>query len=163
MATKIRLFNATIQNIDILRKQIRIKIQKMKRLLLNLLLVFLLVSCSLDDDSNNFTIETLSVKEAIVPSEFDFGSRYNITIMYDLPSGCHSFYNLYYQYEGTSRIVAVNTRVDDNDACTDDIREVEYVFEVNVVQRQDYTFKFWKGTDAGGENIFEEIIVPVNE
>ncbi len=135
----------------------------MKRLLLNLLLVFLLVSCSLDDDSNNFSIETLPVKEATVPIEFDFGSNYNITIKYDLPSGCHSFYNLYYKYEDTSRIVAVNSRVDQNDACTDDIREITYVFEVNVVQREDYIFKFWKGTDAGGENIFEEIIVPVNE
>ena len=126
--------------------------------------MFLFVSCSQDDDNaNNFKIETLPVNEVIVPEEFTFGSRHDITITYDLPSGCHSFYNLFYRYEGTSRIVAVNSFVNESVACTDDIREFEFTFEVNVVQREDYIFKFWKGIDAGGENIFEEIIVPVNE
>ena len=123
----------------------------------------MLVSCSLDDDSNNFAIETLPVKEAIVPAAFDFGSKHEITIIYDLPSGCHFFYSLFYQYEGTSRIVAVNSWVNESAACTDDVREAEYTFEVTVVQQEDYTFKFWKGIDNEGENIFEEIIVPVNE
>ena len=136
----------------------------MKRLFLNVILVLLFVSCSQDDDdANNFKIETLPVNEAIVPAEFTFGSRYDITITYDLPSGCHSFYNLFYRYEGTSRIVAVNSFVNESVACTDDIREFEFTFEVNVVQREDYIFKFWKGIDDVGENIFEEIIVPVNE
>ena len=136
----------------------------MKRLFLNVILVLLFVSCSQDDDNaNNFKIETLPVKEAIVPAEFIFGSRHDITITYDFPSGCHSFYNLFYRYEGTSRIVAVNSLVNESVACTDDIREFEFTFEVNVVQREDYIFKFWKGIDGEGENIFEEIIVPVNE
>jgi len=135
----------------------------MRRVVLNLLLLFLLVSCSIDDDSSNVSIETLPIKTAIVPTEFEFGSKYDITISYDLPSGCHSFYDLFYQYEGSSRTVAVNSLVDENGVCTDDIREIEYTFEVSVVQQEDYTFKFWKGTDAGGENIFEEIIVPVNQ
>jgi len=139
------------------------KIMKMNRAFLNLALVFLLVSCSLDDDSNNFVIETLPVKEAVVPVEFDYGAKHNITITYELPSGCHSFYGLFYQYEGTARIIAVNSIVNEDTPCTDDIRQFEYTFEVNVVQLEDYTFKFWKGTDAGGGNIFEEIIVPVNE
>ena len=136
----------------------------MKRVLLNLVLVFLFVSCSLDDDNaNNFKLETLPVKEVIVPDEFIFGSMHNITITYDLPSGCHSFYDLFYQYEGTSRTVAVNSLVNENTACTDDLREREHTFEVNIVQREDYIFRFWKGVDAAGENVFEEIIVPVNE
>ena len=121
------------------------------------------VSCSLDDDGNNFKIETLPIKEAIVPAEFTFESLHEITIVYDLPSGCHAFYNLFYQYDNTTRIVAVNSLVDESVACTDDVREFEYTFEVSVVQREAYTFKFWKGTDEDGENIFEEIIVPVNE
>ena len=122
------------------------------------------VSCSLDDgNTNNVSIVTLPIKEAILPAEFIFGSKHNITITYELTSGCHSFYGLFYQYEEASRIVAVNSLVDESVACTDDVREFEYTFEVSVVQREDYTFKFWKGTDEDGENIFEEIIVPVNE
>ena len=135
----------------------------MKRKFLYLFTIILFVSCSLDDNTTDFEIETLTIKEAIVPSEFNFGSNHNITIIYDLPSGCHSFYELFYQYEDTARIVAVNSLVNENIACTDALIEQEFTFTVNVLQREDYIFKFWKGTDSNGENIFEEIIVPVNE
>jgi len=135
----------------------------MKRFFVSLVLIFLVVSCSTDDDANNFKLETLPIKEATVPAEFIFGSMHDITVKYDLPSGCHSFYDLFYQHEGTSRTVAINSLVNEGVACTDDIREIEYTFKVNVVQREDYTFKFWKGVDSDGENIFEEIIVPVNQ
>jgi len=138
----------------------------MKRVVLNLVLVFLFVSCSLGDDdnnANNLKLETLTIKEAIVPAEFTFGATHDIKVIYDLPSGCHSFYDLFYRYEGTSRTVAINALVNENLPCTEALVEAEYTFEVNVVQREDYVFKFWKGTDEGGENIFEEIIVPVNE
>jgi hypothetical protein len=33
---------------------------------------------------------------------------------------------------------------------------------VRASQEEDYIFKFWKGKDTNGENIFEEVIVPVN-
>jgi len=135
----------------------------MKRVFVSLVLIFLVVSCSVDDDANNFKLETLPIKEATVPAEFNFGSSHDIVITYDLPSGCHSFYDLFYQYEGTSRTVAINSLVNENDVCTEDLREIEYTFKVNVVQREDYTFRFWKGVDGNGENIFEEVIVPVNQ
>ncbi len=135
----------------------------MKRVFVSLVLMFLVVSCSVDDDANNFKLETLPIKEAIVPDAFNFGSSHDITVIYDLPSGCHSFYDLFYQYEGTSRIVAINSLVNEADVCTGDLREIEYTFRVNVVQREDYIFKFWKGVDGDGENVFEEVIVPVNQ
>jgi len=135
----------------------------MKRFFVSLVLIFLVVSCSIDDDSNNFKLETLPIKEAVVPTEFTYGLMHDITVTYELPSGCHSFYDLFYQYEGASRTVAINSLVNEGVACTDDIREIEYTFKVNVVQREDYTFKFWKGVDGDGENIFEEVIVPVNQ
>jgi len=138
----------------------------MKRVVLNLVLVFLFVSCSLDDgdnNANNLNLETLSIKEAVVPTEFTFGGTHNIKVIYDLPSGCHSFYDLFYRHEGTSRTVAVNALVDESLPCTESLVEAEHTFQVNIVQREDYVFKFWKGTDENGENIFEEITVPVNE
>jgi len=135
----------------------------MKRFFVSLVLILLFTSCSVDDDANNFTLETLPIKEAVVPAEFTYGALHDITVKYDLPSGCHSFYDLFYQYDGAIRTVAINALVNEGVACTDDIREIEYTFKVNVVQREDYTFKFWKGVDSDGENIFEEIIVPVNQ
>ena len=135
----------------------------MKRFFVSIILTFSLLSCSLDDGTTDFTIETLPIKSAVVPEAFIFGSNHTITVIYDLPSSCHGFYDLYYQYEGTSRIVAINSVVIENNTCTDGLIEVEYQFLVSVVQREDYTFKFWKGVDSNGENIFEEILVPVNE
>jgi hypothetical protein len=135
----------------------------MKRFFVSLILILTIISCSTDDNANDFKIETLPIKSAVVPEAFTFGSNHVITIKYDLPSSCHAFYDLYYQYEGTSRIVAVNSIVNENNACTDALIEIEYQFLVSVVQKEDYTFKFWKGVDDNGENIFEEIIVPVNE
>ena len=38
----------------------------------------------------------------------------------------------------------------------------EYDLLVTAKQEEGYLFKFWKGTDNNGENIFEEVVVPVN-
>lgn len=136
----------------------------MKRIFVSLVLVLMFVSCSLDDDdSGKTTLKTLPIKEAIVPANFTFGSVQEITVKYDLPNGCHSFYNLFYQYEGNTRIVAVNSLLNNSVPCTDAVIEEEHTFTVKVVQYDDYIFKFWKGTDDSGESIFEEITVPVND
>lgn len=132
-----------------------------KNILVSILVLFTVSSCSLEDDNSNLSIETLPIKEAMVPIEFDFGSIYKLKVVYDLPSGCHSFYDLYYQYENTARIIAINSVVNTNLACTEALIEREYEFEVNVTQQEDYIFKFWKGTDNDGKDIFEEIKVPV--
>ncbi len=130
--------------------------------ILTLALVLLTVSsCSLEDENSNLSIETLPIKEATVPQEFEYGAIYMLKVVYDLPSGCHSFYDLYYQYESTARIIAINSVVNTNLACTEALIEREYEFEVSVTQQEDYIFKFWKGTDSTGNDIFEEIIVPV--
>jgi ABC-type dipeptide/oligopeptide/nickel transport system permease subunit len=133
-----------------------------KKILIVTIVIFTLLSCSIDDDNSNFSIETLPIKEAIIPTEFIFGESYTLKVIYDLPSGCHSFYDLFYQYEGTARIVAINPIVDNASACTLATIEKEYTFVVNVRQQEDYTFKFWKGTDDNGDDIFEEVVVPVS-
>ena len=133
-----------------------------KNILILMLVLFTVSSCSLEGDDSNLSIETLPIKEAMVPIEFEFGSMYKLKVVYDLPSGCHSFYDLFYQYESTARIIAVNSVVNANLACTEALIEREYEFEVNITQHEDYIFKFWKGTDSAGNDIFEEIRVPVN-
>lgn len=135
-----------------------------KKFLILFALTVVFNACSLDDDDNlYYSIETLPIKEAIVPAEFEFGSFYDITVTYDLPSSCHFFDQLYYEYEGTSRIVAVNAGVLENTDCEDSITEKEFTFTVRVEQVEDYLFKFWNGKDNSGNDIFIEILVPVVE
>ena len=133
-----------------------------KKIFIMIMVIFTLFSCS-DDDNVNYSIETLPIKEAIVPDEFIFGEFHTLKVIYDLPSGCHSFYDLFYQHDGSSRIVAINSLVDNESACTLALIEKEYTFIVKAIQREDYTFKFWKGTDSNGDDIFEEVIVPVSQ
>ena len=134
-----------------------------KKILASIIVLFSLLSCSLNDDGNsNLSLKTLPIKEAIVPEAFDLGQSYEITIFFDLPDGCHSFYNLFYQYDGTTRIVAVNALFDNAANCTLSIIEKQFTFTVEATQHEDYTFKFWKGVDNNGDDIFEEVIVPVN-
>jgi hypothetical protein len=131
-----------------------------KRILILTIVGLFLSACSLDDENNNYGYETLPIKSAVVPSEFQFGTVATITVTYDLPSSCHHFYRLHYEYENTARIVAINSFFED-EGCTDVVTEKELTFEVSVNQQEDYVFKFWKGKDNGGNNIFEEITVPV--
>ncbi len=134
-----------------------------KNFLVVILIISTLFSCSLDDDRNlNLSLKTLPIKEAIVPDSFEFGESHEITVFYDLPDGCHSFRNLFYQHQGTSRIVAINSLLDDATNCTLAVIEKEFTFRVRATQQEDYTFKFWKGTDSNGDDIFDEVIVPVN-
>jgi ABC-type dipeptide/oligopeptide/nickel transport system permease subunit len=132
-----------------------------KKLLLLIITILTVSSCSLRDEESNLSIETLPIKQAEVPIEFDYGAIYKLKVLFDLPSGCHSFYDLFYQYENSTRIVAINSVVNTKMACTEVLIEREFEFEVKVTQQADYIFKFWKGTDNAGNDIFEEIIVPV--
>ena len=135
-----------------------------KNYLFLVLAVLTLSSCSLDDDSNaNVSFKSLPIKEAILPSEFEFGKSYTIKVTYDLPDGCHSFYNLYYKYKNESRIVAITALVDSTKNCTQTVVEKEYEFVVKAAQEEDYLFRFWKGVNNKGKDIFEDITVPVKK
>ncbi|MDH5415516.1 MAG: hypothetical protein OEW87_15370, partial [Flavobacteriaceae bacterium] len=64
-------------------------------------------------------------------------------------------------YDGDSRIVAVNSIVSTNSVCPEALIEAEHTFVVKASQGKDYIFKFWKGKDGNGQDIFLEIVVPV--
>ncbi len=41
-------------------------------------------------------------------------------------------------------------------------RQEEYAFPVEATQEEDYVFKFWKGKNNEGEDVYEEVVIPVN-
>jgi ABC-type uncharacterized transport system auxiliary subunit len=133
----------------------------LKKLTIFCLTIVLLSSC-LKNDEPNYTYEFLKIDEATVPASFKFGQRDTIAIKYTLKNSCYAFDNLYYEYQDTARVVAVRALVSLDAACAEIIKQEEYKFIVNVTQKEDYLFKFYKGKDAEGVNIFDEIVVPVN-
>ena len=133
-----------------------------KKILVTFLVAIALVSCSLgDDNDNNLELRTLPVRDYVLPTEFEYGLSYTLKVEYDLPDGCHTFYDLYYKQEEASRIVAITAIADTKVDCAEIIVAKEHEFVVNVAQSRDYTFRFWKGEDSNGNDIFEDVIVPV--
>jgi hypothetical protein len=138
--------------------------KKMKKFTLLLIGLLVFYSClNNDNDTPNFSFEYLPIDSVITPASFIFGETDTITVKYTLPNSCYEFRNIYYEYKDTTRIVAINTFLDlSNSICEKNLIQKEYKIAVLAEQEEDYLFKFWKGTDDNGKNIFEEVIVPVN-
>ena len=102
----------------------------MKKLLLLSFLLFSVFSCSTDDgDSLNFYNETLPIESVNMPTEFQFGSTYEITMTYFRPSSCHLFNDFYYVSEDNIRTISIiNTVFPDQQCETYENEEEEVSF-----------------------------------
>ncbi|MGB0890819.1 MAG: hypothetical protein ACPGUU_00610 [Flavobacteriaceae bacterium] len=133
----------------------------MKKFLL-ICLVILLASCSSVNKENNSVLKLLPIDKVNTPQIFIYGTIDTIAIKYSLPNSCHVYHSLYYQYQDTTRIVAVRALEYVDNICSKDIVQKELKFPLHIVQRKDYVFKFWKGKDTKGNDLYEERIIPVN-
>ncbi|MCF2874858.1 MULTISPECIES: hypothetical protein [unclassified Tenacibaculum] len=131
----------------------------MKKLTL-IIFTIILASCSVDDP--NYQFKLLTIKEATVPQSFKFGEVDTVKVVYDLPNSCHEFHSVYYQYQDTTRIIAIRALEILDENCAQATIEKELKIPVRISQKEDYLFKFWKGKGNNGEDIFEEKAVPVN-
>lgn len=139
---------------------INFKIYIMKKLLL-LSFALCFLSCSLDSEDNQ-VIKLLTIDEAFTPQSFTYKSKDTIKVKYTLPNSCHSFFSLYYQSDGNARIIAIRALEKLNGGCSQQTISKELKIPIQVQQKEDYIFKFWKGKDTNGNDIFEEKTIPVN-
>ena len=140
------------------------KMKNFKYLLIMIVALTVSVSSCNDDDNNyhDYHLEYVSVISAELPDEFIYGSTYRIDVTIELPNSCYFYYNQYdYFYEGTSRLIYPIVHVDDDDACTPNIRETTFSIPVHALQHEPYIFKFYQGEDADGQDMFLTIEVPV--
>lgn len=134
----------------------------MKKLLALSLTLVLFVSCSLNNDAVSYSFEILPVESVNIPSEFQLGETYPITVSYFKPSTCHYFDRFYYKKNLNERIVAPITYVlEDNNCRTLENELVEATFNFIVTSNGSYIFKFWQGEDSQGEPIYLTVEVPV--
>jgi hypothetical protein len=135
----------------------------MKKLAVLLLLSVMLFSCTLDDNENKYHYEFLPVESFEVPSSFDFGQIYTITVFYKRPNDCHTEQSLYFEKKDSTRTIAIQSLVVDKSICTllPDEESHAGTFEFEVLSSTPYLFKFYKGKDENGADVFEEIIIPV--
>ena len=133
----------------------------MKKAILLLLTGCLAWNCDLDEGVK-FTQEILPIESAILPATFKKDSLYKIPFKYIRPSTCHAFEGFYYQKEDNIRTIAIATTVYKQNNCTTapiNPLQVELQFRPSI--NGSYIFKLWKGKNAQGQNIFEEVEIPV--
>jgi hypothetical protein len=98
-----------------------------------------------------------------VPQSFTLGQTYEIKLKYKKPSDCHSYQGIYYDKNLNVRTIGIQTAVLESTNCAPLTTEpVEVSFNFLVTNTGSYIFKFYKGEDANGQNIFEEVEIPVN-
>lgn len=136
----------------------------MKKIVLLLLAVFAVSSCSLDDDAQNYYLEVLPIDSFEIPESFVQGRKYEVKIFYKLPSNCHEVNGLYYAKEENQRIVGVQSRVRDAAFCEpiENAQLDSLIFNFEVGTEDSYIFKFYKGVDEDGNDVFEDVEVPAH-
>jgi hypothetical protein len=139
----------------------------MKRFLLLIVVVIAtLNSCSLDDDNDatqSFDFEIMPIESVEMPQEFMFGATHEIFMDYIKPTSCHVFNDFLYQINGQERIVGIiNTLYTDN-ICAEDPKTVTVSFQFNVTNLETYVFKFYQGEDEEGVDQYLIMEVPVVE
>lgn len=136
----------------------------MKKILLLTMLVLLLVSCSLDDDTSpDFSYQLAPVVSVEIPDTLDFQQTYNFDVEYKQPSTCHVFYGYDYRSEGNQRFIGVKNTVYLEEGCEGLSENNTAHHDLNfVVERKDYyIFNFWQGVDDEGEPVYLTKEIPV--
>lgn len=140
----------------------------MKRLFFYLLLVFTTVSCSLNDDENRYHLEVLPVEAFEIPESFVQGSTHPVKLFYKRPTTCYGYDGIYYDRYENIRTIGVQVFVLEQSNCTPideeaPLSEASFNFHVTQPSGTNYIFKFYKGKNTEGNNVFEEVEIPVIE
>jgi hypothetical protein len=134
----------------------------MKKIALFIVLITSFIGCSINNDNTSYTYDVLPIDSYVVPTSFTLGQTYEIKLKYQNPSSCHIFQGIYYDKNLNTRTIAIQTAVKNNQTCSTEIPPLSEVsFNFEVTSNGSYIFKFYKGKDANGEDIFEDVEIPV--
>jgi hypothetical protein len=135
----------------------------MKKIVLFLALITTVLGCSTNDnDDRSYTYEILPIASYEIPASFTLGKTYKIKLNYQMPTTCHILKGIYYDKYLNIRTIAIQTAVNDNQVCTTQYPPIaEVSFDFYVTNNGSYIFKFYKGKDTDGKDIFEEVEIPV--
>jgi len=133
----------------------------MKKIISLLVLLFLFNSC-VPEDGPNYTFELRPVLSVDIPTEFTLGETYEITMHYNRPTTCHFFNNIYYEKNLNVRTIAVENAVKESNNCMETPNDATTCsFNFLVTSNGSYLFKFWRGKDEQGNNLYLEYEIPV--
>ena len=135
----------------------------MKKIVLIFVALLLFIGCSLNDEKNiKFHMELLPVHSTTFPAKFTKDVEYDIPIQFVRPSNCHVFEGFYYDKNLNIRTIAIQSSVLEQDNCIVSPEATStQILRFKPTTETSYIFKLWKGVDAAGADIYEEITIPV--
>lgn len=134
----------------------------MKKIVLFVVLITSFLGCSIDNDNTSYAYNVLPIESYIVPAKFILGETYVIKLKYQKPTPCHSYQGIYYDKNLNTRTIAIQTAVKNNQACTQDIPPIaEVSFNFTATNIGTYIFRFYKGKNTKGEDVFEDVEISV--
>ena len=122
-------------------------------------------SCSIDDGPDvNFHIDFIAADSVSVPQYMRRGQTYPITMYYKRPDDCHYDDGFYSTREEYTYTVAIQNIVLENNECnpvqSTTANSTSFNFQCPLESTDSYTFRFYKGEDATGQQQFIEVKVP---
>jgi hypothetical protein len=132
-------------------------------LILAVVAAFTFSSCEISDDNNlNYHFELIPIDSVTLPEAFVMGQTHAIKVYYRRPTSCHFYEGFYYEKDLNVRTVAVQASVIESNDCAELNEEpIEASFDFVPTSNGTYVFKFYKGQDVNGTNLFLEYEVPV--
>ncbi len=135
----------------------------MKKIFFLFLLGISLISCELNNYDDGYSLELLPVAKVEMPLTFAKDSLTNIPVKYLRPSNCHFFEDFYYQKNDFTRTIAIYCSKLNKDNCQSFQNDtIEVPLKFRPTELGTYQFKFWKGVDVQGQDIYEPYQVEVN-
>lgn len=133
-------------------------------ILLLAITAFLITGCSSDDDSGDIMQNLAAVVSVEMPEQFVRGYNYDMEIVYERPTNCHTFSGLDLSQEGNKITIGVVTSfLTNNNLNCVDTGNLQATATINfVAEREDfYIFRFWKGRNTAGRDEFLIFQIPV--
>lgn len=130
----------------------------MRKILTLIGIILLTISCSTDTNEPTIHYELVPIQNIVIGDDLYLGEDNIITVQYARPTTCHGFNGFLYEKDEFTRTVAVQNYVVETEGCqtlTNEVKEETFNFQPTTTGT--YTFKFWQGKDANGNNIFLEI------
>lgn len=130
----------------------------MKKILAFICVFMLTISCSDEESTPPVRYVLVPIQNVEIPEVMYVETSYNIGVEYVRLSTCHGFDGFYYQKNGFTRTISVQNFVVEKPDC---LPLVNQVYSENMMfqptEPGTYLFKFWKGKDDSGNDVFLEI------
>jgi|GEM_PF-3672877 len=146
---------------------------------LSFILSFLIFSCASQDNQHvegdlfsevanapsdeNIRVKSLKIDTISLPKAMYAEQSYQIALTYTLPNSCYSFSSVIQSDKNNEIKLTIAAKVEEDFICAQEIKVEQKKFQLKTGKKGDYILKIFKGKNAKGEAIFEEIKILVLE